>query len=174
LSDASVDDLPAAAPTTGRPPEGAAGGEEIATAKTPAGGPPAASRGAGPPARGRRTWGKVARDGLLLFVVLAMSLPFIVSQFGRVGLSAHETQLAATARRAAMRQDDWLTNSLSNKTASVDRLPGGDLRFRQDYYTFFGVPWGWSRVTVDAQGRVVQIDTKLTVSGTVRSGRPSL
>jgi hypothetical protein len=132
---------------------------------------PEASSRAGPPARARRTWGKVARDGLLLFVILAMSLPFIVSQLGRAGLSAPETLLAATARRAAMRQDDWLANSVSNKTALVDRLPGGDLRFRQEYYTFFGVPWAWSEVTVDGQGRIVQIDTKLTVSSNVRSVR---
>ena len=101
-----------------------------------------------------------------------MGLPFVVAQFGRADLSAPEVQLAATARRAAMRQDDWLANSVSNKTAAVDRLPGGELRFRQEYYTFFGVPWGWSEVTVDAQGRVVQIDTKLTVGSDVRSVRP--
>lgn len=101
-----------------------------------------------------------------------MSLPFIVAQFGRAGLSAEEVSLAAMARTAAMRQDDWLANSVSNKTAAVDRLPGGELRFRQEYYTFFGVPWAWSEVTVDAQGRVVQVDTKLTVSRTVRSERP--
>ena len=137
-------------------------------AGAPSEGPPQV----GPPARGRRTWGKVARDGLLLFVILAMSLPFIVSQFGRAGLSAQEMQLAATARRAAMRQDDWLTNSVSNKTAAVERLAGGDLRFRQEYYTFFGVPWGWSEVTIDVQGRIVQIDTKLVVGNEVRSVRP--
>jgi hypothetical protein len=125
-----------------------------------------------PPPRGRRTWGKVARDGLLLFVILAMGLPFVVSQFGRADLSASERQLAASARRAACRQDDWLANAVSNKTAVVDRLPDSGLRFRQVYYTFFGVPWGWSEVTVDAQGRAVQIDTKLTTSGQVRSVRP--
>ena len=148
---------------------------------TPAGddrvGPPTAEPTAEPPPagrapRGRRTWGKVARDVLLLSVILAMGLPFVVARLGRADLSALESQSAATARRAAMRQDDWLANSVSNKTAAVDRLPGGELRFRQEYFTIFGVPWGWSEVTVDAQGRIVRIDTKLTVGSDVRSVRP--
>jgi hypothetical protein len=160
LSNASIDDGRAGAPLTAPAPEGV--GADVSP------GPAAA----GPPHRGRRTWGKVARDGLLLFVILAMGLPFVVSQFGRADLSASERQLAAAARRTACRQDDWLANAVSNKTAAVERFPGGGLRLRQEYYTFFGVPWGWSQVTIDAHGRIVQIDTKLTAGSDVRSVRP--
>ncbi|MHB8869968.1 MAG: hypothetical protein ACYC6T_10005 [Thermoleophilia bacterium] len=115
------------------------------------------------PTRGRRSGGKMARDGLLLLVILAMGLPFVVARIGAADLSSEQRESARLARRAAYEQQDWLANSMSNKVTAVQPGPDGSLRIEQRYYTFWGVPWGSSQVLVGADGSVTDVTTRLLV-----------
>lgn len=114
---------------------------------------------------GRRSTGKIVRDALLVFVILAMGLPFLVARVGGADLNDDQRHLVRLARRAALEQQDWLSNSLTNKAVEVELLGGGSLRVRLRYYTFFGLPWGWSEATVAADGRVSELDTGLYLQG---------
>lgn len=115
------------------------------------------------PARGRRSGGKMVRDGLLLLVILAMGLPFLVARVGAADLTPDHEERARLARRAAYEQQDWLANSMSNKVAAVELLPDDSLRIEQRYYTFWGLPWGASEAVVAADGTVSEVTTRLRV-----------
>lgn len=117
------------------------------------------------PVPGRRSTGKMVRDGLLLLVILAMALPFVVARVGAADLSADQAERARTARRAAYEQQDWLANSMANKVVRVEEVAGGGLRVEQRYYTFWGLPWGSSDVVVGADGAVTDVTTHLVFGG---------
>ena len=114
---------------------------------------------------GRRSTGKIVRDALLVFVILAMGLPFLVARVGGADLNDDQRRLVRLARHAALEQQDWLSNSLANKAVEVEPVGEGSLRVRLRYYTFFGLPWGWSEATVAADGRVSELDTGLYLPG---------
>ncbi len=111
---------------------------------------------------GRRSAGKIVRDLLLVIVILAMALPFLVARVGEVPLTPQQTEHARLARLAAYEQQDWLANSMANKVVSVAPVAGG-VRMSQRYYTFFGLPWGWSEAVVGDDGDVSDLSTGLTL-----------
>jgi hypothetical protein len=111
---------------------------------------------------GRRRLGKLARDLLLLFVVLAMGLPFLVASLGEADLGPSEEELVRQARRAAYEERSSLSNSLAHKVI-VARAGDEGLYVRERYYTFFGIPWGWSEATVSPEGEVTKVRTSLTL-----------
>jgi hypothetical protein len=111
---------------------------------------------------GRRRLGKLARDLLLLFVILAMGLPFLVAGVGEVDLDARQEELVRQARRAAYEERSSLSNSLSHKVVRAETADAG-LLIKERYYTFFGLPWGWSQATVSSEGEVVNLRTHLTL-----------
>ena len=115
--------------------------------------------------RGRRSTGKIIRDSLLVLVILAMGLPFLVAAVGASSLTAEQKDLARMARRAAYAQQDWLSNSMTHKVVRAEALPSGGLHVRERYYTFWGLPWGWSEADVSAAGEVSALRTGLTVTG---------
>ncbi|MCZ7662352.1 MAG: hypothetical protein M5U22_05170 [Thermoleophilia bacterium] len=115
--------------------------------------------------RGKRSTGKIVRDALLLFVILAMGLPFLVARVGEADVPAGQEELVRVVRRAAFQQQDWLSNSLANKVVEAGTEADGTLRVRLHYYTFFGLPWGWSEATVAADGQVRNLRTGLTLQG---------
>lgn len=115
--------------------------------------------------RGRRSTGKIIRDSLLVLVILAMGLPFVVAALGGSSLTAEQRDLARMARRAAYTQQDWLSNSMAHKVVRAQPLPSGGLHVREHYYTFWGLPWGWSEADVSATGEVSALHTGLTVHG---------
>jgi len=99
---------------------------------------------------------------LLVFVILAMGLPFLVAGVGEAHLTPRQAEHARLARLAAYEQQDWLANSMANKVISVEPVPGG-ARMSQRYYTFFGLPWGWSEAVVGDAGDVSDLSTGLTL-----------
>jgi type II secretory pathway pseudopilin PulG len=109
--------------------------------------------------------GKILRDSLLVLVILAMGLPFVVAALGSSPLTAEQRDLARTARRAAYAQQDWLSNSMTHKVVLATPLPSGGLRVRERYYTFWGLPWGWSEADVSAAGEVSALRTGLSLTG---------
>lgn|GEM_PF-1603703 len=115
--------------------------------------------------RGRRSTGKIIRDSLLVLVILAMGLPFVVAAVGHVPLDVEQQDLARLARRAAYARQDWLSNSMSHKVVLATPLASGGLHVRERYYTFWGLPWGWSEADVSAAGDVTALRTGLTVRG---------
>ncbi len=114
---------------------------------------------------GRRSVGKMIRDGLVILVILAMALPFIVAAIGGPSLTTAQRGQADRARRAAYVQQDWLSNSMAHKVVAVKEVSGGGLVVRERYYTFFGIPWGWSEATVASDGTISGLSTHLTLGG---------
>lgn len=108
--------------------------------------------------------GKVLRDALLLLVILGLGLPYVVSNVGDVPLSAGQEELSSAARKEAYRQEEWLSNSLTHKVVEVVPEDEG-IRFRESYYTVFGLPWGWSEVTVGTDEEFTQVKTGLSLGG---------
>lgn len=102
------------------------------------------------------------RDLLLVLVIAAMSLPFLLSHVGGAHLGAGQEDLAQSARRAAYDQRSSLSNSLSHKVVRVEAVEGG-LLLRENYYTFLGIPWGWSEAVVSPEGGVTGVRTHLTL-----------
>lgn len=123
------------------------------------------ARGLSNAPRGRRSTGKIIRDSLLVLVILAMGLPFVVAAVGGASLDAEQQELARMARRAAYAQQDWLSNSMAHKVVRAEPLPSGGLHVREHYYTFWGLPWGWSEADVSAAGEVSAVHTRLSVTG---------
>ena len=123
------------------------------------------ARGLSKAPRGRRSTGKIIRDSLLVLVVLAMGLPFVIAAVGGATLDADQRELARIARRAAYAQQDWLSNSMAHKVVLATTLPSGGLRVRERYYTFWGLPWGWSEADVSAAGEVSSLRTGLSMTG---------
>lgn len=123
------------------------------------------TRGLVPAPRGRRSTGKIVRDSLLVLVILAMGLPFLVAAVGGVSVSAEQQDLVRAARRAAYEQQDWLSNSMAHKLVAAKALPSGGLYVRERYYTFWGIPWGWSEADVSAAGEVSGLRTVLNIRG---------
>ena len=105
------------------------------------------------------------RDSLLVLVILAMGLPFVVAALGGSPLTADQRDLARMARRAAYAQQDWLSNSMAHKVVRAEPLATGGLHVREHYYTFWGLPWGWSEADVSAAGEVSALKTGLRVRG---------
>jgi hypothetical protein len=104
------------------------------------------------------------RDALLVFVILAMALPFLVARIGDHPLAPIQQEQARLGRRAAYEQQDWLANSMSNKVTDAVVESGGT-RFEYRYYTFFGLPWGSSEAVVSADGSVSHVTTSLVLDG---------
>jgi len=104
------------------------------------------------------------RDALLVFVILAMGLPFLVARISDAPLTPEQEQQARLGRRAAYEQQDWLANSMSNKVTDAVVESGGT-RFEYRYYTFFGLPWGSSEAVVAADGSVGDVTTSLALDG---------
>jgi len=102
------------------------------------------------------------RDLLLVFVILAMGLPFLVTRVGDAHLTPQQTEHARLARLAAYAQQDWLANSMSNKVVSAETVDTGT-RISQRYYTFFGLPWGSSEAVVGEDGQVNDLSTSLAL-----------
>lgn len=123
------------------------------------------ARGLAPAPRGRRSTGKIVRDSLLILVILAMGLPFVVAAVGGVKVSTDQQDLVRFARRAAYTQQDWLSNSMSHKVVVAKPLPAGGVHIRENYYTFWGLPWGWSEADVSAAGEVSGLRTGLSIRG---------
>lgn len=115
--------------------------------------------------RGRRSTGKIVRDSLLILVIMAMGLPFVVAAVGGVSVPADQQDLVRVARRAAYAQQDWLSNSMAHKVVVAKLLPSGGLHVRERYYTFWGLPWGWSEADVSAAGEVTALRTGLSIRG---------
>ena len=113
---------------------------------------------------GKPSAGKMLRDALLVFVILAMALPFIVARIGDEPLTPEQEEQAKSGRRAAYEQQDWLANSMSNKVTDAVAVSAGT-RFEYRYYTFFGLPWGSSEAVVAADGSVSDVTTSLTLDG---------
>lgn len=123
------------------------------------------ARGVSNTPRGRRSTGKIIRDSLLVLVILAMGLPFAIAAVGGVSLNPEQKELARMARRVAYAKQDWLSNSMAHKVVSAAPLPSGGLHVRERYYTFWGLPWGWSEADVSAAGKVSALRTGLSVHG---------
>ncbi len=100
-----------------------------------------------------------------MLVILAMGLPFVIGAVGGASLDAEQQDLARMARRAAYAQQDWLSNSMAHKVVRAELLPSGGLHVREHYYTFWGLPWGWSEADVSATGEVSALRTGLSVTG---------
>jgi hypothetical protein len=130
------------------------------TATQPQSNGPAPARGFAP---GKRSTGKMVRDALLVFVILAMGLPFVMANIGEASLTAEQEEWARLGRRAALEQEDWLANSMGNKVSEVE-TEGEGLRFHYRYYTFFGIPWGRSEAYVGPDGSVSDVITALNVT----------
>jgi hypothetical protein len=109
--------------------------------------------------------GRLFRDGLLVFVILAMGLPFLVANIGEKPLAEEQEELVRAARHAALVRQDWLGNALASKVVEAESGPEGGLRVRQRFYTFFGLPWGWYEATVTPDGAVHDLETGLTFGG---------
>lgn len=107
--------------------------------------------------------GRLFRDGLLLLVILAMGLPFVIAAVGEKRVDEGQEELVRVARHAALVEQDWLGNSLTNKVTEIDALPDGGIHVCQRFYTFFGLPWGWYEADVAADGTVSGLDTGLSM-----------
>lgn len=107
--------------------------------------------------------GRLLRDGLLILVILAMGLPFLVAEVGELSVDRQQEELVRAARHAALVEQDWLGNSLTNKVTELETLPGGGVHVCQRFYTFFGLPWGWYEADVAADGTVVALATGLSM-----------
>jgi len=106
--------------------------------------------------------GKVLRDTLLLLVILGLGLPYLVSNVGNVSLSLSEEAAASAARREVYQREQWLANSLTHKVVETTEVAGG-IRFRESYYTIFGLPWGWSEATVAPGLQVTEVKSSLVL-----------
>lgn len=98
-----------------------------------------------------------------MLVILAMGLPFVAAAVGGASLDAEQQELARMARRAAYAQQDWLSNSMAHKVVRAEPLPSGGLHVHEHYYTFWGLPWGWSEADVSAAGEVKALRAGLSV-----------